>query len=307
MKKWICGILSLVMMLTAATAFAARMPSSRGALTDDADVLSNDMSAAIVEYAEDVKDETGVQMQVVVVHFLDGLDAQTYASQLFKEWKLDDEAVLLLCAAGEDSFATAMGSKAESKLGKQNMDNLMYTSSDFANHIARQEYDVAFAKYFVAFNDLANKRYDEKLTLPKTITKTASVGVQEGEAITGPVGGVTGNGSLWNQIVSGVVDFENGESGVFIPGMWSQTMEGVQNNSNNYTTYQNDHDTGNGLGVGGWIILIILVMIIFSQSHPARKAKRNYRNYRNQQRQSGGKGWLFGLLGLAVLRMIRRK
>lgn len=308
MKKWICGILSLVMMLTAATAFAAvRMPVSRGALTDDADVLSNDLSAAIVEYAEDVKDETGVQVQVAVVHFLDGLDAQSYAAQLFKKWELDENAVLLLCAAGEDSFATAMGSKAESKLGKQNMDNLMYTSSDFANHIARQEYDVAFAKYFVAFNDLANKRYDEKLTLPKTITKTASVGVLEGEAGQ-PIGTVSTAGSLWNQIVSGVADFENGESGVFIPGMWHQTMEGVENNSSNYTNYYNDHDYGeNGLGVGGWIILIILVMIIFSQSHPARKAKRNYRNYRNQQRQSGGKGWLFGLLGLAVLRMIRRK
>lgn len=307
MKKWICGILSLVMMLTAATAFAARMPVSRGVLTDDADVLSNDMSAAIVEYADDVKDETGVEMQVAVVHFLDGLDAQTYASQLFKKWELGDEAVLLLCAAGEDSFATAMGSKAESKLGRQNMDNLMYTSSEFANHIGRQEYDVAFAKYFVAFNDLANKRYDEKLTLPRTITKTASVGVQEGEAIQ-PVGSANSAGSLWNQIVSGMGDFENGESGVFIPGMWSQAVQGVENNSSNYTSYYNDHDLGeNGLGVGGWIILIILVMIIFSQSHPARKAKRNFRSYRNQQRQSGGKGWLFGLLGLAVLRMIRRK
>ena len=307
MKKWICGILSLVMMLTAATAFAARMPSIRGALTDDADVLSNDLSAAIVEYADDVKDETGVEVKVAVVHFLDGLDAQTYASQLFKKWELGDETVLLLCAAGEDSFATAMGSKAESKLGRQNMDNLMYTSSDFANHIGRQEYDVAFAKYFVAFNDLANKRYDEKLTLPKTITKTAAVGVLEGE-VTQPIGSVTSSGSLWSQIVSGVPEFENGTSGVLIPGMWSQTVQDVQDNSSDYTSYYNDHEYGeNGLGVGGWIILIILVMIIFSQSHPARKAKRNYRSYRNQQRQSGGKGWLFGLLGLAVLRMIRRK
>jgi len=301
MKKWICGILSLMLVLTNAFALAAaRMPANRGSLTDDADVLSNAMSSAIVEYVGNVKDETGVDMQVVIVHFLDGLDAQTYANQLFEKWELGDEAVLLLCAAGEDTFAVSMGKKAENKLGKQNMDNLMYTSSDFANHIAYQEYDVAFAKYFVAFNDLANKRYDEKLTLPKTITKTAAVGVQEGtqeQSVTQPMG----VGSLWSQITSGVPEFENGSS-VFIPGMWSETMQGVEDNSSHYTDYYQDHSYGeNGIGVGGWIILIILVMIIFSQSHPVRKANNRYK------KNHGGKGWIYGLLGVALIRMFRRR
>lgn len=302
MKKWICGILSLMLVLTSAFALAdARMPVSRGSLTDDADVLSSAMSSAIVEYVGDVKDETGVDVQVAIVHFLDGLDAQTYANQLFEKWELGDEAVLLLCAAGEDTFAVSMGKKAESKLGKQNMDNLMYTSSDFSGHIARQEYDVAFAKYFVAFNDLANKRYDEKLALPKTITKTADVGVLEGEQEQPTAVQPIGTGSLWSQIISGVPEFENGSS-VLIPGMWSETMQGVEDNSSNYTNYYESHDYGeNGIGVGGWIILVILVMIIFSQSHPVRKANNRYR------KNHGGKGWLFGLLGLAVLRIFRRK
>jgi len=300
MKKWICGILSLMLVLTSAFALAdARMPVNRGVLTDDADVLSNELSSAIVDYAGDVKDETGMDVYVAVVHFLDGLDAQTYASQLFTKWELSDEAVLLLCAAGEDSFATAMGKKAENKLSKQNMDNLMYTSSDFAGSIGRQEYDGAFAKYFVAFNDLINKRFDESLKLPKAITRAAEGNTAE-EVQPGTTSSFSA-GSLWSQITSGVPEFENGSS-VFIPGMWSETMQGVEDNSSHYTDYYQDHSYGeNGIGVGGWIILIILVMIIFSQSHPVRKANNRYK------KNHGGKGWIYGLLGVALIRMFRRR
>lgn len=300
MKKWICGILSLMIVLTSALALAdARMPVNRGVLTDDADVLSSEMSSAIVGYAEDVKDETDVDVHVAVVHFLDGLDAQTYANQLFKEWELDDNAVLLLCAAGEDSFATAMGKKAENKLSKQNMDNLMYTSSDFAASIGRQEYDKAFAKYFVAFNDLINKRFDASLKLPKAISKAADAGTAD-EVQPGATSSISA-GSLWSQIISGVPEFENGSS-VLIPGMWSQTVQDVENNSSYYTDYYQDHSYGeNGIGVGGWMILIILVMIIFSQSHPVRKANNRYK------KNHGGRGWLYGLLGVALIRMFRRR
>ena len=308
MKKWICGILSLMLVLTSAFALAdARMPVNRGALTDDADVLSSDVSSAIVEYLDDVKSETDVEVQVAIVHFLDGLDAQTYANQLFAQWKLDDEAVLLLCAAGEDTFATAMGKKAENKLSKQNMDNLMYTSSEFANHIAAQEYDIGFAKYFVALNDLINKRYDENLTLPKALTRAATAGAVQADDQ--PATQTSSVGSLWSQITSGVQsngqNGQNSQNGTYMPSLWYQTMQGVEDNSSHYTDYYQSHDYGdNGIGVGGWIILIIIVMIIFSQSHPARNAKRNYR--RNHPDKSGN-GWLFGLLGLALMRILRRR
>ena len=304
MKKWICGILSLMLVLVSTLALAdARMPASRGTLTDDADVLSNDVGNAIVEYVSDVESETGVKMHVAIVHFLDGVDAQTYANQLFEKWELDDQSVLLLCAAGEDTFATAMGKKAENKLSKQNMDNLMYTSSDFSNAIAEQAYDAGFARYFVAFNDLINKRYDASLKLPKALTRAAAAG--DAQPDEQPATQTSSIGSLWSQITSGVqTNGQNGQSGTYMPSLWYQTMQGVEDNSSHYTDYYESHDYGdNGIGVGGWIILIIIVMIIFSQSHPARKAKRNYRNNHG----GSSKGWLFGLLGLALMRILRRR
>lgn len=291
MKKWICLFLVMMLTVTGVSALAdARMPALRGALTDEADVLSGTMSTAITEYADTVDDETDMDLYVVFVHFLDGLDAQTYANRLFESEQLKDESILLLCAAGEDSFATALGKEAEKKLGKQNLDNLMYTSSEFAAHIARQEYDAAMGKYLTAFNDLLNKRFDEGVKLPAAIAAGTAQSSQQ----------QTGIGSLWSQITSGV-ESEN-SSGSYMPDFWSETVQGVVDNSAHYTHYQSD-DESNGIGVGGWIILIILILIIFSQSHPATKAKRVYRN-------SGKKkplGWLALLFGIpTLLRFFRR-
>ena len=79
MKKWICLFLVMMLTVTGVSALAdARMPALRGALTDEADVLSGTMSTAITEYADTVDDETDMDLYVVFVHFLDGLDAQTY-------------------------------------------------------------------------------------------------------------------------------------------------------------------------------------------------------------------------------------
>ncbi len=275
MKKFVCWVLCLVMVLSASAAFAgARMPTLRGVLTDDADVLSAGISSAVQEYLDEVEDETDLDVHVAIVHFFDGLDAQNYANQLFAHWKLKDEAVLLVCAAGEDSFATAMGKKAEAKLGKQNMDNLMYTASEFADMIAVQNYDTAFSRYFVAFNDLVNKRFDEKLKVPKALQQATTVAQQSTFSV--------GDGF----------------------GMWSEIMEAVNDNSTSYTAYSESHDSDSGLGVGGWIILLILIMIIFSQSHPVRKA-------RNQRRRNGNSGgllsWIFRLVGLgALIKVFRR-
>ncbi len=298
MKKWICGILSLILVLCSTAALAAaRMPQSRGVLTDDADVLSAAVSAAITEYAGDVENEVDVNLHVAIVHFFDGLDAQTFANRLFEKWELGKEDLLLVCAAGEDSFATALGSEVEKELGKQNVDNLLYTSSEFSAHVARQEYDLAFAKYFAAFNELINKRFDSSVTLPKTL---ASVGSYNGGAVQEYQSQPSGLGGLWNQITSGVAGER--EDTVYMPSLWTQTMQGVVDNSADYTHYT-EQDSSNGIGVGGWIILIILILIIFSQSHPVRKAKRSYR-------KSGGSkplGWIGALIGLSVLSKLFRK
>ena len=165
----------------------------------------------------------------------------------------------------------------------------------------RQEYDKAFAKYFVAFNDLISKRFDAGVKLPKAITKIANDGAAE-EVQPGSTSTFSA-GSLWSQITSGVQqNGQNEQNSNYMPSLWYQTMQGVEDNSSYYTDYYQDHSYGeNGIGVGGWIILIILVMIIFSQSHPVRRANNRYK------KNHGGKGWIYGLLGVALIRLFRRR
>ena len=118
MKKNVIRILCLCLavVLPACALAAARMPAMRDAVTDDADVLGQQTAADIAEYAQKVQEKTDISIHVAIVHFLDGLDAQTYANQLFEKWALGDDDLLLLGAAGEDSFATALGKNVQKKL-----------------------------------------------------------------------------------------------------------------------------------------------------------------------------------------------
>ena len=116
MKKKICALLVLTLALCwSLAAFAAvRMPENRGALTDDANVLGTLTAKDVMAYASRVEEETGVKLHVALVNFLDGMEVKTYARQLFQRWELGGDDLLLLGAAGEDSFAAVMGSNGQS-------------------------------------------------------------------------------------------------------------------------------------------------------------------------------------------------
>ena len=97
--RCLCLMLALVVLPLGALA-AVRMPARRGAVPDDADVLSAQTAADLTEYAELLSDsDDSIGLHVAIVHFLDGLDAQTYADQLFDKWDLDSRDLLVLVAA----------------------------------------------------------------------------------------------------------------------------------------------------------------------------------------------------------------
>ena len=82
--KTLTALVLAVMLLTGGVAAAqARFPERAAALTDDANALSQQMTADIAAYAQKVEDVTGVKLNVVLVHFLDGEPVQTYADALF--------------------------------------------------------------------------------------------------------------------------------------------------------------------------------------------------------------------------------
>ncbi len=235
-KTLICFLLCLVLPLSA---LAARMPALRGPVTDDANVLSAQMSSDIQQFARKLEDETDIELHVAVVHFLDGLDAQTYANELFAKWKLDDDALLVLVAAGEDLCATVMGEDAAQKLGRSNAESLLYTSSAFSTLIRAQRYDEAFAAYCPALNALVEKQLGESIRL------NGLFGVQAEHA---PARFAS---ELWGEVQTALQD-----SGERIQQRW-----------------EDEEKQENGLTAGGWIVLIILVVIVLRKK-PIPTARR---------------------------------
>lgn len=271
MRKLLCAALAILLTLAAAmpALAGARMPEYRGVVMDDADVLSAQTVRDIEEYAERAEDDTNVQVHVAIVHFLDGLDAKTYAEQLFSLWRLEDDDLLIFGAAGEDSFATVLGRDVKEELGVKNADNLMYTSSRFSELFKAQQYDAAFAEWFTALNTLLNKQYNESISL-KGLFATAQTEADSGRA---------------------------GENSAL--SLWERTLNSIDDNTANYQQYQETRrQQDNGIGVGGWIVLAIIVAIIFGQSDPVRRARRSGRShYRDYGCGCSPLGWIFTMIG----------
>ena len=239
MKKWICLLcLVLALMMPLAALAAPRMPSRRGAVTDDADVLSAQTAADFEAYATRVEEETELQLHAALVHFLDGLDVQTYADQLFAQWELGGKDVLLVTAAGEDSFAAVMGSEAAGQLGKA--ENLLYTSSDFSGLIRTQQYDAAIAAYCKALDALLVKRNGESCI-----------------------------GTLF-----GTQPQEAPEAQRYVSRLWSDVMQSLENaGTEAQVRYEEREKQDNGISAGGWVVLIILMVLLMRQQS-RRKWKR---------------------------------
>jgi len=264
MKKLLCILLCLMLPISALG--AARMPEWRGNINDSADVLSAQTVADLSEFSKLVTQENDIDLHIATVHFLDGMEAQTYAEQLFQKWDLTGEAMLLVCAAGEDTFATAMGEYAEMVLGRTNADNLLYTSSEFGSLFRTQQYDAAMAAYAKGLNTLLEKQ-------------TGS--------------GVRMDGLFGEKAMTVTEQFD-----VYGGELWREVMDAINETSVDYQThYIEAEDRENGLTAGGWIVLIILIMIVLRQNKHDRARRR--------ARRSGcgcsPLGWIVGLLGLGFL------
>ena len=111
MMKQNCSLLRVLCLMLAAlllcgTALAEpRYPDKTADATDAALLLSADTLKDWNELATRVKSATGVRLYLATVDFLDGASLADYGAGLRSKWGLDDDSLLLLMAAGEDTFA----------------------------------------------------------------------------------------------------------------------------------------------------------------------------------------------------------
>ena len=284
--KTLTTLLVALILLCGSVAMAqARYPVQSGTVTDDANALSQSAATDIANYAQTLTDETGVALHVVLVQFLDGEPVQAYADTLFARWALGQDDLLILGAAAEDSFALVSGTNVQAKLSNGSLTSLLYTSG-FSDAFTTQQYDSAFGKLFVSFNDLVAKQYG------KTIALHSWFGAYQPSAQATPAPTTiediaTSVQNTMESVLGTVVDTTS--------SLWNSTMDSVADSVENYQNYRDQRDeSGNGLTPGGWIVLVIIVMIVFGQSNPARRWRR------------GGCGcspigWLLGGFGLGSL------
>ena len=117
MKRWIAWLLALMLLLPAA-ALAVSYPVQRGAVNDDAGVLS-EQTAADIGQLNTAARSADISFVVATRHFLGGADAQAYCDGLFEAWKLDQKTVLVLLVIGEERYAVAVGQGAAQRFGGQ--------------------------------------------------------------------------------------------------------------------------------------------------------------------------------------------
>lgn len=262
MKKRVFVLLLTLMLLVPLCALGAlRMPEHRGTVTDDANVLSAQTVNDLNSYAQKLAEKADVNLHVALVHFLDGAEVQSYANTLFDLWELENDDLLLLGAAGEDSFAAVMGNDVQKVLGKTNAENLLFTSSEFSSFFRTQQYDAAIAAYCTALNELVHKQMGESIRMDGLF----------GQAAADPIQQVQQYGSA----------------------LWSDVMQSISESSQDYLAHhEREEREENGLTAGGWIVLIVLIVIMTRQS----KAQRRY----GQRRRSGCLTWILGLFGLNI-------
>lgn len=160
MKKLICMLLACVMLLSSAAA-APRLPHKGGAVVDNAAVLSQQTVEEVTKLHALVQKDADLELYLVTVDFLDGYSLQDYGEQLMKAWDLDDDALVLLLAVGEDQFGSFAGKdvKVSSAVRQKVM------ASTLSLPFLAQEYDEAVRSLMPTLVTEINKTYGQRIAL----------------------------------------------------------------------------------------------------------------------------------------------
>lgn len=178
MKKWSLRFCTLAMAIalflaTAVTAFAVVEPTEQFYVADYANVLQQDTKDDIVEKNAVLYEQTGAQIVVVTVDFLDGMAIEDYALELFNEWGIGsaekNNGVLLLLAIGEENYWVLQGKGIEPYLSSATLKGILDESLE--PDFAKGDYDAGVQKTFTALLQEVEEIYAGDTSLPYTASR----------------------------------------------------------------------------------------------------------------------------------------
>jgi uncharacterized protein len=116
----LAAILLVVLGLVPGLALAYTFPPLTGRVVDQANVLTPQAREQIETKLKDLEDKSSIQLVVATVKSLEGGDVETYANELFRDWKLGQEkknnGALLLVAPNERKVRIEVGYGLEGTL-----------------------------------------------------------------------------------------------------------------------------------------------------------------------------------------------
>ena len=117
MTSWIAAALVLCLV---SVALAFNFPPLTGRVVDQANVMSAQSRSDLETKLKDLENKSGIQLVVATVKSLEGSDIETYANELFRNWKLGEakknNGVLLLVAPNDHKVRIEVGYGLEGTL-----------------------------------------------------------------------------------------------------------------------------------------------------------------------------------------------
>lgn len=165
----------MLLLSPAALAWTPRYPEQQGLICDSAAVLSAGTVSDLDAFNGQLADETGLQLAVVTVDFLDGATLDDYCDGLRAAWELPEDTALLLMAVGEDKFTLNGTLCLESRTCAKLL------SAYLEGPFLAQDYDGALRAFIPALSQELDKALDVEIDLSGLFGQeaTPSVSVDE--------------------------------------------------------------------------------------------------------------------------------
>jgi len=97
----------------------------------------------------------------ITVHFLDGMNVSDFGREVFRQWNLGDDDLLLLASAGDEECTTIAGPTLEKRFSQDSRQFLL--NSYFLNDFQNEKYDAAFRGYIPQLAAALGKQYGETI------------------------------------------------------------------------------------------------------------------------------------------------
>ena len=243
-------------------------------VSDNANIFSKSTVDDLNTFHNTLKNETGVKLWVVTVHFLDGQDVSAFAREVFRLWNLGDEDLLLLMSSGDEEAATIAGSTLVRRLPADSQQQLL--NFHFLKDFQNEQYESAFRQYIPQLASSLSNSYGQ------TVSAAALFGIPAAAPTAAPTVAPSGNNNSWMNFLPGGSQFFS---------EWEKNDRQAETPSRPYR-----EDKSSGFSLGSLFILFILFSLIFGS-----RRRRAYDRAGCMGCGCGPLGWIFAGLGLNEL------